>query len=71
MVQKRKNKLNLTGNLLKPSDVQVHSVLEMKEKENRILTESENFSNKVLSQILLYRDYHITNVKGKNIAIDS
>ena len=71
MVQKRKNKLNLTGNLLKPSDVQVHLVLVMKEKEDQILTKSENFLNKVPSRTLLYRDYHITNVKGKNITIES
>ena len=71
LFQKRNNRLNLTGNLLKPSDVQVHLVLEMKEKEDQILTKSENFLNKVPSRTLLYRDYHITNVKGKNITIES
>ena len=65
--QKRNNRLNLTGNLLKPSDVRVHLVPKIKEKECQILTGSENFLNKVLSQILLYRDYHITNAKGQNV----
>ena len=67
LFQKRNTRLNLTGNLLKPSDVRVHLVPKTKEKECQILTESENFLNKVLNRTLLYRDYHTTNVKGNNI----